>query len=318
MTDKNKQSASGGENKEEGLTEVLTEETKFYYPSAAMKENATVKDWDEAIHVAESDPEAFWAEAAEDLEWAEKWKKVLDDSKKPFYKWFVGSKCNIFQNALERHQKTAVKDKIAIISEQEGGRIQKLTYSELYQEVNKFAAALKKLGITKGDRVAVYLPNIPETAITMLACAKLGAIHSVVYAGFSYLALRDRINDAGAKLLVTANASQRRGKIVNLKKTCDKAVEEDCLSIEYMIVVKNVDQETIMKEGRDLWFKNITQNEKENVETEIVDGNDPLFVLYTSGTTSKPKGVVHDHAGYMVGVNRTFKWVFDLKEDDVY
>jgi len=267
---------------------------------------------------AESDPEAFWEEAAEELEWAKKWEKVLDDSKKPFYKWFVGSKCNIFQNALERHQDTDIKNKTAIISEQEGGRVKELTYGELYEQVNKFASALKKLGIGKGDRVAVYLPNIPETAITMLACAKLGAIHSVVYAGFSHIALRDRINDAEAKILVTSNGSVRRGKIVKLKDTCDQAVAEDCPSIEKMIVVNNVEEKVEMKEGRDIWFEDVIEEADSDVETEILDGNEPLFVLYTSGTTSKPKGVVHDHAGYMVGINRTLKWVFDVKDDDIY
>ncbi|MBU0613354.1 acetate--CoA ligase [Patescibacteria group bacterium] len=314
-----KQEEKKSSEEQSELTEVLTEESKLYQPSKEFVQKANIKSWEDELAKADKDYEGYWGEVAKELEWSKSWDTVHQEKKKNFHNWFVGSRCNIFVNALERHQKTEVKNKIAIIHEQEGGRKKQFTYGELYLEVNKLAGAFKKIGLKKGDRVAVYMPNIPETAMTMLACAKLGVLHSVVYAGYSYMALRDRINGAEAKLLITANGSLRRGKTVKLKETCDQAVAEDCPSIEKMVVVNNVDLDIEMKEGRDVWFEDIMKEETgEGVDTEIMDGNDPLFVLYTSGTTSKPKGVVHDHAGYMVGVYHTLKTVFDLKDDDVY
>lgn len=302
----------------EGTTEVLLKEEKIYYPSQKVIQEANVKDHQEVIQRALKDPEGFWAEAASELEWFKKWDKVFDDSKKPFFSWFKGGKCNIFHNALERYQGGSQKDKVAIIAENEKGDKRKLTYGELYQEVNKFTSALKKMGIKKGDRVSVYLPNIPEVAIVMLACARIGAMHSVVYAGFSYVALRDRINDATSKILVTSDGSFRRGKTIKLKETADKAVEEDCPSIEKVVVVKHTGENIDMKTDRDIWYDKLVQNETKEVKTEEMDAEDPLFILYTSGTTAKPKGVVHAHGGYMVGVYRTIKWVFDLKDDDIF
>ncbi|PIY95690.1 MAG: acetate--CoA ligase [Candidatus Kerfeldbacteria bacterium CG_4_10_14_0_8_um_filter_42_10] len=312
------QNATQSPKTDQELTEVLLKEEKIYNPSEEVKQKATVKNWEEAQAQALENPEAFWEEAAKELEWEKPWKKVLDESKKPFFTWFKGAKGNIFFNALERHQKTAVKNKIAYIAENERGEKRTLTYGELYQEVNKLAGAFQKLGLKKGDRVTVYLPNMPEVAMTMLACAKLGAIHSVVYAGFSFMALRDRIQDAGSKIVVTSDGILRRGKAINLKDTIDKAVAEGCPSVQHVVVVRHTGEKIEMKEGRDHWFDEISQAAKEEVKTEVLKTSDPLFILYTSGTTAKPKGVVHDHGGYMVGVNRTIKWVFDLKEDDIY
>ena len=302
----------------EDLTEVLMQEDKLYHPSEEIKNKATVKDYKKVYKEASSDPEKFWSQAAEELEWFKKWDKVLDDSKKPFFRWFTGAECNIFYNALERHQKTDTKNKTAIIAESEGGEVRTFTYQELYEEVNKFASVLKKFGIKRGDRISVYMPNIPETAVVMLACAKMGILHSVVYAGFSSMALRDRINDAKSRILVTVDGSKRRGKFIKLKEIAAKAVEEDCPSIEKVIVVKNVDEEIDMKEGRDLWYADLMKEDPIEVETEVMKSDDPLFILYTSGTTAKPKGVVHVHGGYMVGVHRTIKWIFDLKDDDIF
>ncbi|MCH7492895.1 AMP-binding protein, partial [Patescibacteria group bacterium] len=293
----------------EELTEVLMDENELFYPSEEIKKNATAKDYKKIYKEALADPDKFWAEAAEELEWYKKWDTVLDDSKKPFYKWFAGGECNIFYNALERHQETDTKNKIAIIAENEDGDERKLTYGELYDEVNKFASVLKKHGIKRGDRISIYMPNIPETAITMLTCAKMGVIHTVVYAGFSALALRDRINDAESRILVTVDGSMRRGKFIKLYDIVSKALSEDCPSIEKVIVVKNTGEAITMKDGRDVWWHDVTSEETVAVPTEVMKADDPLFILYTSGTTAKPKGVVHVHGGYMVGVNRTIRWI---------
>jgi len=307
-----------GAGTKEDLTEVLMQEDKLYHPSEEIKNKATVKDYKKVYKEAFEDPEKFWGEAAEELEWFKKWDKVLDDSKKPFFRWFTGAECNIFYNALERHQETDTKNKTAIIAEGEDGKVRTFTYEELYEEVNKFASVLKKLGIKRGDRISVYMPNIPETSVVMLTCAKMGVLHSVVYAGFSSMALRDRINDAKSRILVTVNGSKRRGKFIKLKEIAEKAVEEDCPSIEKVIVVKNVNEEVDMKEGRDLWYADLMKEDPVEVKTEAMKSDDPVFILYTSGTTAKPKGVVHVHGGYMVGVHRTIKWIFDLKDDDIF
>jgi acetyl-CoA synthetase len=300
---------------EETLATLLKEERKFF-PSKEVIERANVKDWDKVIEEAQKDTLAFWENAANELEWFKKWDKVLDDSNKPFYKWFPGAKCNISVNAIDRHLKTR-KNKTAILFEGEPGDVRKITYGELYNEVCKFANALKKLGVKKGDRVTTYLPNIPEQAITMLACARIGAIHSVVYAGFSKEALRDRIMDAEAKVVVTADGTFRRGKTLLLKPTVDEAVAV-CPSVEKVIVVRRANAQVDMKAGRDFWFHELVEKEKQECEAEVMEATDPLFILYTSGTTGKPKGVVHVHGGYMVGVHRTMKWIFDIKENDIF
>lgn len=306
------------DQKSEELTEVLLKEEKIYKPSAKVVKSANVKDYEAVVKRAMADPEGFWEEAAKELEWFQPWEKVLDDSKKPFYSWFKGAKCNIVQNALDRHQKGSAKDKIAIISESEKGETRTLTYGQLYEAVNKLALGFKKLGIKKGDRISVYMPNIPEVAITMLACAKIGAIHSVVYAGFSYLALRDRINDAQSRIIVTVDGGFRRGKPVMLKDTVDQAVSQDCPSIEKVIVVKYSGQAIKFNQSKDIWYHELTSRVTGECQTEVMDAEDTLILLYTSGTTAKPKGVVHAHGGYMVGVARTLKWVFDIKDKDIF
>lgn len=301
-------------------TEVVLEEERVFrpLPETVVEANVSPIEYEEAIRRGEEDFISFWEEAAKELVWYKPWDKVLDESDAPFYKWFVGAQCNIVHNALDRHVKSFRKNKVAIIWQGEPLKdIKKLTYYELYRRVNKFANVLKSLGVKKGDRVAIYLPNIPEIAIAMLACAKIGAVHTVVYAGFSAAALKERVNDAKAKIIVTADGFYRNGKIINLKEVVDEAMLE-CPSVENVIVVKRTGEEIDMSDGRYLWFHELMDAAPDECETEVMDAEDMLFILYTSGTTGKPKGVVHVHGGYMVGIHRTLKWVFDLKETDIY
>ncbi len=299
------------------LTEVLLSSQKIYKPSREILKNANIKDYEKTLKTAAKNPEKFWEEAAKDIVWFKPWNKVLDKSKKPFYKWFIGAKTNLAYNALDRHIEAGIGGRTAILWEDETGRTRKYTYLELYNEVNKFVNALKKLGVKKGDRVAIYLPNIPETAISMLACAKIGAMHSVVYAGYSAMALADRIQDASAKILITADGSFRRGKIVDLKSIADKAVKE-CKTIKKVIVVKNNNKKVDFNKKRDAWYHDLIKNQPAEAKTAKMDSEDPAFVLYTSGTTAKPKGIIHAVGGYMVGVLRTIKWVFDLHGKEVF
>jgi acetyl-CoA synthetase len=308
----------------EERSEVLLNEKRVFGPSRELVENSNVKRWmdkhgiknyDELLERAQ-DLEWFWGDAAKEIEWFKPWEKVLE-WKPPYAKWFVGGKINIAHNALDRYMNTPVKDKLAYIWEGEAGCKRKLTYKQLYDEVNRLANALRSLGIKKGDRVGIYLPMILELPIAMLACAKIGAIHSVVFSGFSAKALRERINDAGAKVLITCDGSYRRGWIVRIKKNANEALK-DAPSVKKVIVAKRTVEDVEMVEGRDLWWYDLTKEQPTTAETEVMDSKDPLYILYTSGTTGRPKGVVHTHGGYAVGINRTFKWVFDLKDDDVY
>ncbi|HEB37507.1 MAG TPA: acetate--CoA ligase [Thermoplasmatales archaeon] len=304
---------------------VLLEEKRIFHPPEEIVKNSNVKKWmdehgiksyEELLERAK-DIEWFWGEMAKEVvNWYEPPKKTLEWNP-PYSEWFVGAKYNIVHDALDKHIGTPRENKIAYYFEGEPGDARKLTYKDLYREVNKLANALKQLGVKKGDRVGIYLPMIPELPIAMLACAKIGAIHSVVFSGFSALAFRERINDCKAKGLITCDSFYRRGKTVTLKKQTDEALE-DAPSVEHCIVFKRTGEEIPWKEGRDLWWHEIVKNQPEECETEKMDANDPLFILYTSGTTGKPKGVMHRHGGYAVGVATTLKWVFDIKDDDIW
>jgi acetyl-CoA synthetase len=302
---------------------ALLREDRAFTPSAAFREQANVRDAD-VYDKAARDPEAFWANFARELEWSTPWSRVLD-WQPPHAKWFVGGKLNASVNCLDRHLHSARRNKAAIVWEGEPGDRRTLTYFDLHREVCQFANVLRSLGIRRGDRVAIYLPLIPELTIAMLACARIGAVHSVVFGGFSAESLRDRINDAQARLLVTADGGFRRGGVVPLKRLADEALAETP-SIEHAVVIRRggewaagaMDIPVTMKDGRDHWYHELMKAAPYGCEPEAMDAEDMLYILYTSGTTGKPKGIVHTTGGYLVGTYATTKWVFDLKEDDVY
>ncbi len=297
--------------------EDLLTEGRTFAPGKKLRENANVKS-DAVYKRAARNREKFWANFAKELDWFKKWSRVLK-WKAPHSEWFVGGKLNVSYNCLDRHINTARKNKAAIIWEAESGESVTLTYWELYREVNKFANVLKELGVNKGDRVTIYLPMIPELAIAMLACTRIGAPHSIVFGGFSAESLMDRINDSKARILITSDGGYRRGGIVPLKKNADDALK-DTPTIEKVVVVKRVGDkaEAKMKKGRDFWWHELMEKAHSYCEPEKMDSEDMLFMLYTSGTTGKPKGIVHTTGGYLVGVYATTKWVFDLKEEDTY
>lgn len=295
--------------------DTLLHEDRIFHPDQEFAAQANVKHR-EIYAEARNNRNIFWAMQAERLDWFRKWDQVLD-WQPPFAKWFVNGKLNACYNCVDRHLNTWRRNKAAIIFEGEPGDSRVLTYWDLWREVTKFANVLRDLGVTKGDRVAIYLPMIPEAAIAMLACARLGAPHSVVFGGFSPDSLRDRINDAGAKLVITSDGGWRRGKIVPLKRNTDLAVA-DCPSIEKVLVVRRTGQEVEMKEGRDFWYHELEVGVQVGGPCAEVDSEDMLFILYTSGTTGKPKGVVHTTGGYLTGVSTTHHMVFDLKDSDVY
>ncbi len=301
------------------ITSIL-KEARIFPPSSEFSQKAHIKsmaEYEEIYQRAATDPEGFWAEIASELEWFSPWEKVLD-WQLPFAKWFVGGKINISHNCLDRHLKTWRKNKAAIIWEGEPGESRILTYQALHREVCRFANALKSHGIEKGDRVAIYMPMIPELAIAMLACARIGATHSVVFGGFSANALKDRINDAQAKAVITADGGYRRGQELPLKPAVDEALE-DCPSIKQVFVYRRTNNQFItMKEGRDHWWHDVVANVSDECPAEQLDSEHPLFILYTSGTTGKPKGIMHTTGGYSVSTYITNKWVFDLKEEDTY
>ncbi|HEY3886406.1 MAG TPA: acetate--CoA ligase, partial [Vicinamibacterales bacterium] len=298
--------------------DALLKEDRSFPPSADWRRTAHVAD--PAIYDrAAKDPEAFWAEFASELDWIAPWSRVLEWNP-PHAKWFVGGRLNVSVNCLDRHVRTARRNKVAFIWEGEPGDRRTLTYWDLYWQVNQFANILKSLGVKRGDRVALYLPLVPELAIAMLGCARIGAVHSVVFGGFSAESLRDRINDARAVLLVTADGGYRRGQIVALKPLADEALRETP-SIANVVVVQRQGGAAIpvhMQEGRDHWYHRLMQDASGRCDPEPMDAEDLLYILYTSGTTGKPKGIVHTTGGYLVGAYATTKWVFDLKEDDVY
>ncbi len=262
------------------------------------------------------DIEEFWEEEARKLEWSRTWDRVLDWDP-PFAKWFPGGMLNASYLCVDRHLKNWRRNKVAIYWEGENGEEKTLSYSQLGREVNRLASALNKLGVKDGDRVAIYLPMVPELPIAMLATARIGAIHTVVFSGFSSMALADRVNDTEAKVLITADGSFRRGKSLPLKEIADAGLE-NTPSIKNVIVVKRTGQEVKMKEGRDLWYHEVMKDAEEYVPPEPFESTHPLYILYTSGTTGKPKGIVHSTGGYMVFINSMYKWVFDIQEDSVY
>jgi len=305
--------------------QVLLAENRVFQPPADLAANSNVKAWmdkhgikdlDELLEKTQ-DIEWFWKEMADELlEFYKPYDKVLDWDA-PWAKWFVGGEYNIVHDALDKHMKTAVKDKVCFRFEGEPGEIKEWTYADMYREVNKLANAMRKLGVGKGDRVGLYMPMLVELPIAMLACAKIGAIHSVVFSGFSATALAERLNDCETKLLITCDHFWRRGKKVALKPQADDAMKLSP-TVEHCIVYKRTGDEVPWTEGRDLWWNEITADEPGECETEKLDANDLLYILYTSGTTGQPKGIQHAHAGYAVGTAATLKWVFDLKEDDIW
>jgi acetyl-CoA synthetase len=293
-------------------------EGEVYFPSHEIVRHTLVKDWEALADEARADLQGFWAKRAKELEWFRKWDKVLDDSKKPFFKWFVGGKVNIVHNAVDRHLKTYRKNKLALIWESEDGKFDRtFSYYSLNREVNRFANLLKAMGVVKGDRVTIYLPRIPEIVFAMLACAKLGAIHSVVFGGFSVDSLQGRIEDSQSKVVVTSDGSFVNGKVVELKAMVDEALKR-CPSVENVIVVKRAGNEVNMDPGRDHWYHDLCALPIANgrCATEILDAEDPLYILYTSGSTGKPKAILHTHGGYMVGTYTTLKYVFDINDED--
>ena len=299
-----------------GGIDALLQEDRRFPPPEGFASVATVKTTD-VYDEAEADFEGFWARFAEELDWFKKWDQVLDWDP-PHVKWFQGGQINVSYNCLDRHLTTARRNKAAIIWEGEPGDWQVYTYWDLYREVCKFANGLKSLGIGKGDRVTIYLPMVPELAIAMLACARIGAPHSIVFGGFSSESLRDRINDSEAKALITSDGGYRRGNVIPLKKNADESLD-GAPTVEHVVVVRRTGTaDDQMVDGRDIWWHDLVADQPLKCDPEPMDSEDLLFLLYTSGTTGKPKGIVHTTAGYLLGTYATTKWVFDLKEDDVY
>jgi acetyl-CoA synthetase len=290
---------------------------EWYHPSEEIIKNANVPNYEAVYEESMRDLEAWWAKRAETLEWYRKWDQVLDASNAPFYQWYVGGKTNMALNALDRHMKTTTKDKVAYYFIGEAGDEVQWTYGQLNEQVCKFANVLRGLGVKKGDTVTIYMGRVLETVVAMLACAKIGAPHSVVYGGFSEQALADRIQDAKSRIVVTCDGAWLRGKVVKLKDVVDEALEKTPF-VEKVVVVRRTGHEINWVEGRDLWYHDLMADASPEAETEVMDAEDPLFILYTSGTTGKPKGVLHTHGGYQVFTSTTLSFVFDIKEDDIW
>ncbi len=306
-------------NKEEKNITSLSRENRLFKPKKSFSKNAYIKSFPQykkAYEKSIKEPEKFWAKIAEELHWFKKWKKVLSWNA-PHSQWFVGGKINISYNCLDRHVNSYRKNKVALFFEGEYGDTKCLTYSQLYTEVKKFANVLKNMGIKKGDRVCIYLPMIPEAVVAMLSCARIGAIHSVIFGGFSSNALVDRITDAEASLVITADGSFRKGQVVKLKDNVDEAVAQ-CPTVKNVIVVKRANIETGWNPDLDRWYHEEMENVSDVCAAEKLDSEHPLFILYTSGTTGKPKGILHTTGGYAVQTYITTKYIFDIEDEDIF
>ncbi|MDP2690371.1 MAG: acetate--CoA ligase [Deltaproteobacteria bacterium] len=309
--------------RKETTIEVLTSEKRVFPPPEALRETAHIKGMEEyeaLYRESVEDMEGFWGRMAGMLDWDRLWDRVVEwDFEKPFVKWFTGGKLNAAYNCLDRHLKTWRRNKAAIIWEGDDGSYRTYTYSQLSYEVNRFATVLRKKGVRKGDRVTIYLPMIPELAVSVLACARIGAIHSVVFGGFSPSSLRDRIIDSASTCVVTSDEGVRGGKSIPMKANCDAALE-GCPEVSRVIVVRRTGAAVDMRAGRDTWWhmEMSAPGITDKCEPESMDSEDPLFILYTSGSTGKPKGVLHTTAGYLLFCALTFKWIFDYKEEDIF